>query len=199
MDVQGVSNNQTTGGSTTTSITSKDAFLQILIAQLKFQDPLEPMKPDQMLTQLSQLTQVEQLTNLATSMEGLKKTGEMSTWVSAIGKKVDAPSTVLAKGDEIAIVPRGDYDTVVIKLQDASNGSTSEVTLRKGQPLTYVHDGDESVAVVSVTASLNGNAVSSQSVVYKLVKGIKQGSGGPLLVFANDETYDASQVSMIKN
>lgn len=43
---------------------SKDAFLQLLVAQMKHQDPLEPMDNDKMMTQMAQFSTVEQLTNL---------------------------------------------------------------------------------------------------------------------------------------
>jgi len=58
------------------NLASKDDFLKILMSQLKYQDPLEPMKPDQFLSQLSQLTQVEQLQNIAKSLEDLKAATE---------------------------------------------------------------------------------------------------------------------------
>jgi hypothetical protein len=35
--------------------------------------------------------------------------------------------------------------------------------------------------------------------VFKTVQGVIAADTGPVLVFANDETYDASQVQVIKN
>ena len=90
--ISGTSNTTTTTGSSkSNTMVSKDDFLKILVSQLKYQNPLEPMKPDQFLTQLSQLTQVEQLQNISDSLAGMKKAseiGNMAQWISTIGKKM---------------------------------------------------------------------------------------------------------------
>ena len=85
MGIQSVGSSYTT---TTTQSASnsgnklgKDAFLQILVSQLKYQDPMSPMKADEMLSQLSQLTQVEQLTNMTASMNAMRKAGDVSQWI----------------------------------------------------------------------------------------------------------------------
>jgi flagellar basal-body rod modification protein FlgD len=43
----------------------KDAFLKLLVAQLKYQDPSNPADTNQMMAQTAQLTMVEKLTALA--------------------------------------------------------------------------------------------------------------------------------------
>jgi flagellar basal-body rod modification protein FlgD len=176
----------------------KDAFLQILVSQLKYQDPMSPMKADEMLSQLSQLTQVEQLTNLTASMDAMKKAGDMTQWISTIGKKVDVPSNILSKGDELTIMPQNDYDQIVVTLKNINDGSTRDITIRKGDSLTYTHDGDDTVQV-SLKALKEGKEVGCNAMVFKVVKGVISADTGPILVFNNDETYEASLVKVIKN
>ena len=53
---------QTTGAS---SDMDKDAFLQLLVAQMKYQDPLEPTSNTEYISQYAQFTQVEQMQNMA--------------------------------------------------------------------------------------------------------------------------------------
>lgn len=47
----------------------KDAFLELMIAQLQNQDPLDPMDGTEYAAQLAQFTSLEQLTNLNDSMD----------------------------------------------------------------------------------------------------------------------------------
>lgn len=47
----------------------KDDFLQLLVAQMKFQDPLEPTENTEWVSQYAQFSQVEELQNMAGSME----------------------------------------------------------------------------------------------------------------------------------
>jgi flagellar basal-body rod modification protein FlgD len=45
----------------------KDAFLKLLVAQLKYQDPLNPASGTEFIAQTAQFTQVEKLEDLATT------------------------------------------------------------------------------------------------------------------------------------
>ncbi|MCQ2498727.1 MAG: flagellar hook capping protein [Lachnospiraceae bacterium] len=47
----------------------KDAFMQILVAQMKYQDPLEPTSNTEYINQYATFSQVEQLQNMASSMD----------------------------------------------------------------------------------------------------------------------------------
>lgn len=47
----------------------KDAFLQLLVAQMRYQDPLEPTSNTEYISQYAQFSQVEQLSNMAGSMD----------------------------------------------------------------------------------------------------------------------------------
>src|SRR5215218_7368484 len=77
----------------------KDEFLKMLVAQLKNQDPMSPMKGDEMAAQLAQFSSLEQLTNISKAIEaqsesqqGLIASINDTTALSFLGK------TVLARG-----------------------------------------------------------------------------------------------------
>ncbi len=52
----------------------KDAFLKLLVAQLKYQNPLQPSDPSQFMAQTAQFTMVERLDEIA------KAQAEAGTW-----------------------------------------------------------------------------------------------------------------------
>lgn len=54
----------------------KDSFLKILVAQMKYQDPMEPTSNTEYISQYATFTQVEQLNNMANSM-ALSRASEM--------------------------------------------------------------------------------------------------------------------------
>lgn len=64
-----------------TSELGKDAFLQLLVAQMKYQDPLNPTSDTEYIAQLAQFSQLEQMQNLAA-------TNENSQLLSLVGKEV---------------------------------------------------------------------------------------------------------------
>ena len=97
-------------GSTTSSVASaastattatdlgldSDAFLQLFIAQLQYQDPLNPQDATEMMSQLAQLTQVEQAYKTTTALSELltaQNNNLAMSAVSFIGGTVTAPGT----------------------------------------------------------------------------------------------------------
>src|SRR5574344_3126344 len=65
-----------TSTSTSTSTSSstalnKDAFLQLLVTQMQYQDPLDPQDNSQYLSQLAQFSSLEQMTNVASALTGV--------------------------------------------------------------------------------------------------------------------------------
>ena len=58
----------------TDAIANKQTFLQLLIAQIKNQDPLQPTDGVQFLSQLAQFSQVEQLVAIHQGIDTLNQT-----------------------------------------------------------------------------------------------------------------------------
>ena len=82
------------GSTTTTSkIMGKEEFLKMLIAQLKNQNPLNPLEGTEFTAQLAQFSSLEQLQNVYTELKALSQRQASlnnSQLVSLIGKEVTA-------------------------------------------------------------------------------------------------------------
>ena len=65
---------QTPAPASTDAIANKQTFLQLLIAQIKNQDPLQPTDGVQFLSQLAQFSQVEQLVAIHQGIDTLNQT-----------------------------------------------------------------------------------------------------------------------------
>ncbi len=61
-------------GSTTKSLANKEVFLQLLVTQLKNQDPMKPAEGVEFITQLAQFTQLEESMSLRQSVDDIKAT-----------------------------------------------------------------------------------------------------------------------------
>lgn len=79
----------------------KDAFLQLLVAQMQYQDPLEPTSNTEYISQYAQFSQVEQMQNMAASTE-LARAG------SLVGQEVYIKTTT-SSGETKYVQGKVDY------------------------------------------------------------------------------------------
>src|SRR3954470_4604687 len=70
------------------SMLGKDDFLKLMVAQLRYQDPLKPTDQSQFMSQMAQFSTVEGINNLQSSLESLNQGNSVSQAVGLIGKQV---------------------------------------------------------------------------------------------------------------
>ena len=107
----------------------KDEFLNLLVTQLKYQDPLNPMGGQEFSAQLAQFSSLEQLTNMNTTLTGIK---------DSVGEK---------KQDNLL-----DYIGKNIKTSDDETGEVTGVTYQNG--IGYLMVGENKILpdnVVEIT------------------------------------------------
>jgi flagellar basal-body rod modification protein FlgD len=76
----------------------KDDFMKLLLVQLQYQDPTEPMDAEKILTQTSQLAGLEASTNTKTALDALTAklgTSDQFSTIAAIGKRADLGSDAI--------------------------------------------------------------------------------------------------------
>ena len=90
-------------GTNPNGILGKDDFLKLLLTELKYQDPTEPMDSAKILSQTSQLAALEASENTNKALEGLAASlmnnMQFST-IAAIGKTADLGSDSIAIDEE---------------------------------------------------------------------------------------------------
>ncbi len=64
----------------------KDAFLQLLVAQMKYQDPLEPTDNTQYVSQLASFSSLEQMTNMNESLANMSMASDLQRASNLVGK-----------------------------------------------------------------------------------------------------------------
>ncbi|MCL4434245.1 MAG: hypothetical protein M1399_05670 [Actinobacteria bacterium] len=71
-------------------LASSNSFLQLLVAQLKYQNPLNPVSGTQFISQTAQLSEVEMVQQMSTEMAAEQSAVQTATATSLIGKTVTA-------------------------------------------------------------------------------------------------------------
>ncbi|HWL43429.1 MAG TPA: flagellar hook capping FlgD N-terminal domain-containing protein [Ilumatobacter sp.] len=66
----------------------RNAFLKLLVAQLKYQDPTNPADTSQIVTQSAQLTMVDRLNEMATSFQTANSLSRLALATSMVGQNV---------------------------------------------------------------------------------------------------------------
>jgi flagellar basal-body rod modification protein FlgD len=88
----------------------KDQFLQLLTAQLRYQDPTKPMENREFIAQLSQFSLVEQMTQLTKDMSALRQSAAMDPqWIGVrVSWTDDAGSARTGVVDALERTSKGD-------------------------------------------------------------------------------------------
>jgi len=107
----------------------KDAFFKLMLAQLKNQDPSNPLKNHEMAAQLAQFSTLEQMTNMNTTLNEIKGAGKPAEQFQAlnlIGKQVAGDSakitrTEIDKEHEFKFTLPQDVDSAEIRVVNNKN------------------------------------------------------------------------------
>jgi flagellar basal-body rod modification protein FlgD len=190
------SSSSTTSSSSSNYTLGTDAFLQILVAQLQNQNPLDPSDPTDFIGELAQLTQVEQLTNISDGIASLKE-GSTSDWLSSIGKKMNVSSTTLSQGDQVSLAVDGEYDEVVLTLKDQTTGTEKEVTFDSDDSLVWENEEETTYKITNVKATKDGETLDVSLSVLRVIAGVYMTDEGVELVAGDGSVFAASDVTLI--
>lgn len=71
-----------------------DAFMQLLLVQLRNQNPLEPMQDKDLMAQITQLNSLQELQKINTGLQTLSKSNQLTEAAGLIGKQVEVETSV---------------------------------------------------------------------------------------------------------
>jgi flagellar basal-body rod modification protein FlgD len=120
----------------------KDDFLQMLITQLRYQDPMDPMKDQEFIAQMAQFSSLEQLTNMNENLSDnlnwnylLSQTINNTMATSLIGHEVKAIGNEVYLSDDGEVKLRyelGAYaESATIDILDGSGSKVASYTVSK--------------------------------------------------------------------
>lgn len=91
-------------------------FMEILMAQLTHQNPLEPMNNAEMMSQFSQLNSLQELRDIHTSMDKLSASNQVMYMASLIGKtvKVNRPDGNILEGVVSEVITEKDNPQLLV-------------------------------------------------------------------------------------
>lgn len=179
----------------------KDAFMTLLLTQMKNQDPTNPLKSHEMAAQLAQFTSLEKLHNINDGIEGLRKDNQPNHNLQAlafIGKSVMTDNSKVVRGSpderhDVRFNLPADAQKVTMQVKDASgnvirtietksmkagknemnwNGMTEE-----GVPAPV---GDYSVSLEAVAS--NGRKLFVETKTEGIISGVNFTPRGPQLL-----------------
>jgi flagellar basal-body rod modification protein FlgD len=111
----GATNDQpTTNMNGPNAMLDRDAFLKLLVAQLKYQDPTKPADASAMVAQSAQLTMVDRLNEISTQLTASASSQRLGLASSVVGKEITFLDADSVSHTEVVTSARIDGDDLVL-------------------------------------------------------------------------------------
>jgi flagellar basal-body rod modification protein FlgD len=195
----------------------QDQFLNLLVAQLKNQNPLDPFDDAQMMAQLAQFSQLEQTKQMTTAMLSfIKQQGAANaTGLTALlGKHVTAQgstfSVISGTPTPLSFNLAGNASKVTVQVMNAAgvpvrtwHGTNQAAGIQntmwdgKDDAGNKVPSGQHSFTVTAQAA--DGSAVAATTQVTGVVNSIRYDAAGPVLIFEGGEVVQPSSIVNVKS
>ena len=190
-----------------TALLGKDDFLKLLIAQLRNQDPLNPLSNDQFITQSAQFSTVEALQNIQkslTTMSDNSGSSAVANGTALIGRPVVATTASFTYAGATVSLPftlATGLETGVLEISDGSGAVVTRLPLgtrdagaqsfdlQPGQ--TALRSGSYRYRILAPDAT---GRLSALPAVTGLVTGVSLQNGRPVLSLGS-RTVDLTDVT----
>jgi flagellar basal-body rod modification protein FlgD len=184
----------------------KDAFLKLLLTQLKNQDPTTPLESHEMAAQLAQFTSLEKLTNISDGIKALEQSQKPQANFDAlnlIGKAIQVDGSKILRDEEtdvhdIKFNLAGAPVSTEVKIKDAAGRLVRKMDyngLKEGENTitwnglledgTKAPKGDYKVEISAQSSS--GSKLAAEMKQEGQITGVKFSAKGPVLLLGNKE------------
>lgn len=183
-----------------TGTLDKNAFLQLFIAQLKNQDPLNPQDSSSFMAQMAQFSTLEQLTNMNKEISQMRLSQEMSEASTLLGRTV---KVLTREGEVVGPVQKVSYYGQEVKLY--INGKGYDL-----YQVSEVYPGENGLAAelsalkrtqeLMAASALLGRQVTIRSGQEEVVGPVEKVyvNGNQFLMYVNGTGYGLEQVTEVK-
>jgi len=158
----------------------EDAFLKLLVAQLKNQDPLNPQQNYEFVAQLAQFSSLEQTVGINSRLDQLAQQNQglqNSQMVGLVGKNVTIKGNVATLSGQGGAVP------ISFTPGGATSGSTVLIQDQAGRNVRTLEVGARAAGLVTVQWNgLDDNGLAQPAGPYKITVTAKGPAGGPVSV-----------------
>ena len=204
---------QTTGTASSVKAT-KDDFLKLLVTQMRYQDPMNPMDNAQMTSQIAQLNTVEGINQLNATVSNLQASLMASQSMqssSLIGKTIlaDGNAINLQNGSaSLSMRLEGAAESVIVDVINASGRiiKTADLGANAAGIKTFTWDGSTTEGgtapngqyTFQVNAKKLNQAVAVTPLTQATVSGVELTSAGPQLSLNNGTNIAMSTVRGVR-
>jgi len=137
----------------------KDAFLKLLITELRYQDPTRPMEDREFIAQMAQFSTLEQMTNMNKEIAAMTRSTRSAEGFALLGRHVDALHAETGKRVSGVVTSIQFKDTQQVLLV-----GNEEITL---DDIHAVHDAPASAAPQPVTEG-GGKEIGAPAIQHSL-------------------------------
>ena len=221
METTAVSSTTASTASTTTSVvesnddditTDFDTFLLMLTTQLENQDPTDPVDSQDFAVDLATFSQVEQQAETNDLLQAILDNdalGGLSDYASWVGQDAlsEAPAAYSGEPVDVVVSVPSSTDQATLVVRNDAGAVVSQIAI-PAQSGTVSWDGTDSTGAsvphgnysFSVDALNNGAVVEpATAATYGRVSEVRLDGGTTMVVFDNDATIDANNVTGIRS
>jgi len=202
-----------TAASKSSTADTQNRFLSLLVAQMKNQDPLNPLDNAQVTSQMAQLSTVQGIENMNSNLQALAASlgaNQMAQAANLIGRGVLVPGNTVSPAqlqDVMGFELSRPADKVTVSINDAAGGLVRKLDLgpRDVGVNVLAWDGltDSGAAAPAgnysfrIDAVQGGQAVSSTALNLGLVNSVSQNTQGVQLNLADNKSVGYAEIRQI--